>query len=464
MSVSLDRFKRVMTRGHVVTDQLVVVRDGKVGAALALLQAELNRLTAGGLRDLPLEGVQQNLINRRAAALALGGNAAKCDALEGVKTDARAAATDASIKVDTLLARAAKVTEIDARLAELRDAGLKVVDAPMQTAAAQKVTALTTRRDTLAGASGGALALELAKAPILLADIQSAKGLAEQYASWGKSKATRTLIQGACAGYAAQGKKKNLDWLEQGAVKVTIDLAKVVAGSLADTQGAITDLNTVQLDYSRLKTRFLNEVMGPTLEKLANDKAAGDPTGAEAMMKQALSPADFKQRLLEVYNTGIAFGTNMKTLSPGENVAVYTYTSDDYTEMNALLLGLPQAPTVDLAKVKIKNDITIQALAKLPNYPPGITKRGEKPWPGADAQYTKDNVFAVRAFWSTGVGFNFPGVYQIAIHGKTGKNVATLSKFPNEAEVLFAPGTRFKVLSRDDSQAPAKISVVVQEL
>ncbi|MGH7043855.1 MAG: hypothetical protein ACREFY_17245 [Acetobacteraceae bacterium] len=44
MPVKLSRFVRVMSGGKIVTDELVDVRETKVNNALALLQAQLDRL------------------------------------------------------------------------------------------------------------------------------------------------------------------------------------------------------------------------------------------------------------------------------------------------------------------------------------------------------------------------------------------------------------------------------------
>jgi hypothetical protein len=77
--------------------------------------------------------------------------------------------------------------------------------------------------------------------------------------------------------------------------------------------------------------------------------------------------------------------------------------------------------------------------------------RGERKFDGWNKQYTKNNVFSLKAFWSTGLDFNFAGEIQITINGKTGgsagKNVSALSQHPNENEILFPPGTKFRVIS-----------------
>jgi hypothetical protein len=204
---------------------------------------------------------------------------------------------------------------------------------------------------------------------------------------------------------------------------------------------------------------------GPLLKEA--EELAKQPDSAEAQMKLALSSRDYETRMLEARNTALAFGSPLadsRKLSPGEAVAIYTYTSNDYTDINGLLLGLKQPGPAEKAKIEIMIDQATKALAKLDNYAAGPTKRGEKDWPGADAQYKKDNEFTTKAFWSTGVGFGFPGIWQITINGRTGKEIKPLSNYPKEAEVLFPPGTKFKVLERDETEKPDTIYITVEEV
>ncbi|MBW4090455.1 MAG: hypothetical protein HIU82_05010 [Proteobacteria bacterium] len=552
MSVTLDRFKRVLSGGTVVSDKLVTVRNDKVGAALAELKNELDRLSDAGMANTTLEARRQTLIQARIAALRQTDNQAKCDALERIKDAARAAVIEARKQADQLLGnpelkdkadaalaacndtaaeialvsdpllrapleraladlqnlrlthstadnsgavqkaivelpkvttaaillavragtaarlatdRAKRLGEIDTQLADLRTLALQVVDDPMVRATNKLLAPLGQRRDLLATAGPDKVAGALDGADALADDIATASDRVTAYVNYGKRKVERTMILGAAQGYLAAAKKPGQEWLKKDTEAMQKGLAAVQKMSVADPAGALTALNDVKKQYDNLKASYVDRVLkGPLLGKI-DQLIKDNPDGPEAQMVDALSAPEFERRALEVAHTQFAFGMDPTLLSPGEAVAVYTYTSNDYSEMNGLLLGLPSTASGEqMRKTKIKNDQATAALTKLPNYPAGITKRGEQPWPGADAQYTQDKVFTVKAFWSTGVGFNFPGAYQISIKGKTGKNVMTMSNFPKESEVLFAPGTQFKVLSRDDTGAPNKILVVVEEV
>ena len=76
-------------------------------------------------------------------------------------------------------------------------------------------------------------------------------------------------------------------------------------------------------------------------------------------------------------------------LSPGEAVAIHSYTCGDYAQMNGLLLGIDPLPEYDSSEmanrvlveptvdqVKIKNELACAALQKLPDWPGGRTLRG----------------------------------------------------------------------------------------
>ena len=56
---------------------------------------------------------------------------------------------------------------------------------------------------------------------------------------------------------------------------------------------------------------------------------------------------------------------------------------------------------------------------------------------------------ADNAFMSTSAGQPFPGNVTIIVKGKSGRDIAFVSDYP-EAEVLYPPGTKFEVTGRVD--------------
>ncbi len=558
MSVSIDRFVRVMSGGTVVTDQLVQVRFAKVQQALAAVKAQVKRVTDAGLALNPtflnqLQGLEQGV----AAAMQQPNNQAKCNALEPLKGTLRAIAAQAGPDVDGLLAdaatmrqreadalaaanranqaiqqiplapfraplearlaavpnsgavaqaakrqsevrtaittltqcaadanqittdaaaavqlladRTAKLNTIDQRLAGLANTA-EVADAKPKGILDRELAALRQRRDALANAGPAQITAEIAGADTLRKDITAFGIKLNYYIQWGKSKVDRTRIAGGCQAYLAEaGNNPALAWLAAEATSVSAALQKVLQQSENDPNGATTALANVQGEFAKLWDKFAKQILEPRLTPKVDQLILNNPDGPEAKMKQALDSPEFTRRLLEVHNTALAFGANTSTVSPGELVAIYTYTTNDYKQMNGTLIGYytPKTPK-EKQQIDIKNEEGKKALEKLPKYTAGITQRGEEPWAGADAQYTKDNVFTTKAFWSTGVGFKFDGLYQIAISGTSGRSVGSFSAYPKESEVLYPPGVRFKVLSRTDTLSGSgvltRVDVVVQEV
>src|SRR5262249_5579979 len=140
---------------------------------------------------------------------------------------------------------------------------------------------------------------------------------------------------------------------------------------------------------------------------------------------------------------------DVRGLSPGEIVAIYNYTTDDFSKINQWCRDPNSIKPETREKYKKKVEVTKQALANLPPYQGGMTMRGEIPW---DEDKHKEvclvgRTFAIPMFWSTGVKMSLGAPIQISVFGKTGKDIAAMSAKAQETEVLFAPGTKFKVIA-----------------
>lgn len=185
MPVKLSRFVRVMSGGRIVTDELVGVREAKVNDALDLVQAEIDRLGAAGLRIPALSDRLRTLTADRDAALRAGSNKEVCEALEDVKFDARDAARDAATEVDAALlvaqAKADRLGDVDAALVTLRRAEAAITAPACKGPVTASIVPLQRRRDALAGASELAtVTTQVGLAPALVADIGAATRAAAQ--------------------------------------------------------------------------------------------------------------------------------------------------------------------------------------------------------------------------------------------------------------------------------------------
>jgi hypothetical protein len=386
--------------------------------------------------------------------------------LEGVETAAKQIVNDVAAATVRWQARAAKLAEIDKALGKLETLNQKVVD---MKPVGDKLDALKTRRNFLnMVAPGQQLNTEVGA---LLQAISDAAAETKPYRDWGEMKPAREMIEGACNNYIVAA-KSNKDLLKLNSDALLRHLADAEELAVLDPTLACNKfIREINPSYGRLKQQFFDEILRPPL-RAESDGLATNPDSAEAQMKIALgSDAVYEDRMLEATNTAWAFGSPLAyRLSPGEAVAIYTYTGDDYQKMQGLLLGYQMPQTqAERGRIDIMIDQAKKVLAKLDNYGSWPTRRGDRDFIGADAQYKKDNEFTTKAFWSTGVGFSFSGKWQITIFGKTqtpsaGKEVKPLSNYPKEAEVLFPPGTKFRVIERDETEAPTTIYITVQEV
>jgi hypothetical protein len=137
-------------------------------------------------------------------------------------------------------------------------------------------------------------------------------------------------------------------------------------------------------------------------------------------------------------------------LSYEEVVAVYAYSRQDYADINAGLRG--QEPE-QLAAYRAQIAVTNSALAKLPAARGSVFRRvSAGDWLD---EYQEGATVTERAYTSTSNDFDTmlghagKGSVEFVIRSRTGRDITQLSgKGELENEVLFTPGTRFRVQSR----------------
>ncbi len=134
-------------------------------------------------------------------------------------------------------------------------------------------------------------------------------------------------------------------------------------------------------------------------------------------------------------------------LSDPEVTARYAYTTSDstwgYRPLNASLRSMDRQRWAAVANYR---DTLNAALAKLPDYS-GIVRRGTTLSAREIAEYVEGSIITERAFTSASVGrAAFGGSVHFLIHSRHGKRIQQWSAFRGEREILFAAGTRFRVL------------------
>lgn len=252
-----------------------------------------------------------------------------------------------------------------------------------------------------------------------------------------------------------------LEWLVKPADLIDAAIAQLNKTKTKDAQAS---LEQWRKDWGIFEGKALAKYKEDVLEKPLVDQDDAlqkkNPDGPEVEMQKAFRDR-YLDSLVGMKLTALANGVDIDQLglSLGEALAVSEYTSGAYRDINGMLLRIPN----DKRTAQREKDCNIiievlkQSIDKLTEWRTWPTTRGESTrFRGWDAQFKQGNTFRLKAFWSTGSGFVFEGPIQLTITGKAsksaGKNVAGLSQHPNENEILFPPGTQFKVTKREDGK------------
>lgn len=137
---------------------------------------------------------------------------------------------------------------------------------------------------------------------------------------------------------------------------------------------------------------------------------------------------------------------------PTDNlIAIRGYTTSDYVRLN---MALRSQDPVELERLHNYIQSAVAGLEDLPLYR-GTVYRGTFLPPEMIVRYTPGAVIKEDAFTSTSLdrGATFGGNVRFEIDSMHGREVSLLSRYPGEKEVLFSPGTTFRVLSVDKSTA-----------
>jgi hypothetical protein len=149
-----------------------------------------------------------------------------------------------------------------------------------------------------------------------------------------------------------------------------------------------------------------------------------------------------------------------KNLDMVEVAAINHYTRIGYGEMNAALRA---ADSAKLTKLQPVIEAASSGLSKMVSKSfVGTVFRGTTLTSDVSAAYTVGVRVTEKAFTSTtrNAVQKFSGNTLFVIKSRTGKMVDELSSFKSEAEVLFPPGTVFKVVSR---ALEGKVTKIVME-
>lgn len=135
-------------------------------------------------------------------------------------------------------------------------------------------------------------------------------------------------------------------------------------------------------------------------------------------------------------------------LSRTESIAIYVYTGDLYKVLNPRLRK--GSPLKVGEPLEVINRALKHALAKLPPYK-GDVIRGIEPYSGLLKDFPVGSIYQPTQFLSTTLAEDSNGGYTgrpvlIRIHSKNGRDITRFTNY-RENEVLFSPGSKFRVLS-----------------
>lgn len=157
----------------------------------------------------------------------------------------------------------------------------------------------------------------------------------------------------------------------------------------------------------------------------------------------------------------------LRTIPEEDLVAIRGYTTDDfYGDINR---GMRSDDPVALARYDAHIRAISSGLNQLPEYN-GMVGRGitiSDPAVLNDVlnRYEPGQIVQERAFVSTDTSASFPGNLQFEINSRTGRDIKDLSIYNStESEVLFAPGSKFKVLSKTYDSSTGTWHIVMDDV
>ncbi|MGI8761254.1 MAG: ADP-ribosyltransferase [Jatrophihabitantaceae bacterium] len=137
-----------------------------------------------------------------------------------------------------------------------------------------------------------------------------------------------------------------------------------------------------------------------------------------------------------------------RELSAADRTALDDYTSHHYVELNDYNRGVGTVSPQEATQLERRSQAVSDALAKLPPHE-GTVYRGTNLPEDVLTNYRSGETIREDAFTSASTDRPFPGNAQYTIRSSNGKEVSGYSNVPNENEVLFDRGTRFRVLGHD---------------
>lgn len=189
-------------------------------------------------------------------------------------------------------------------------------------------------------------------------------------------------------------------------------------------------------------------------------KYKADPA-AHAATKSYLGDAEYK-RLEEAVAVVKAAHPELAQIPTEDLIALRAYSGHHYRPMNS---SLRAATAAELEKLEGLIKTAASALNELPSFQ-GTVYRGTTLKQEVIDMYVPGQIVAERAFMSTSyektTAFSGNVLFMIDAQ-KGGKAIESLSAIAREKEILFGPGTEFRVLDKTLDAATGKVVIFLQE-
>lgn len=208
--------------------------------------------------------------------------------------------------------------------------------------------------------------------------------------------------------------------------------------------------------FSRLRAVKLKELGKQCLYTTAEQYSAAAEKQTDPELK--LSAADFDRSIAflgesienytPLYDLSLIEKSELCFMTQNEITALMMYSMSAYRKLNVALRDQDSAM---LEQFRIYIKTLNSALDKIRNYE-GFVKRGAGTNRARFDDHQVGAVVTYPSYTSTSIGHGFGGVARYVIYSKTCKYIAPFSVASAEEEVLCKPGTKFKIVYREDKK------------
>ncbi len=229
-----------------------------------------------------------------------------------------------------------------------------------------------------------------------------------------------------------------------------------VSSTAAMTLGVPTEFtDSAKIDLTRYKEAGAKEYHGFLVYLQmggGNQPQSSDPTEDDPFAGWQPSLDGYALGMNQHLRKYQGLSTTLAPIPEPELLAIREYSGASYAPINRYLWDISNRKKQRIVEGAVKT--LASGLNKLPNFIGPVLRGDHLPERDNLAKYVPGHVVSIDTFLSTSFRRPFPGSTLFTIHSKTGKRIDWLSRFPEEAEVLFSAGSQFYVHSIQRIEVP----------